>query len=135
MTGDWTTYEDIVQRFHPLGTLSDFVQPNADDDTAAAAAVIGFNNIGTIEAKVAAALRARLGGVMVWEVGQDCRLVETKRSGRVHGVTCPYPNSSLLLAVTRTVQRWEEEYQHTSHATVPVSLQSKRSDNSNDAEL
>ena len=33
-----------------------------------------FNGPGTIAAKTELALRAGAGGVMIWEVGQDCRL-------------------------------------------------------------
>jgi hypothetical protein len=102
VTGDWTTYEDIVQRFNPLSRDGDFAPGDRPNN------FIGFNNIKTIEDKVAAALQLGLGGVMIWEVGQDCRLVATQRSGVVHGVTCPTQNSSLLVAVTNTIQQWKE---------------------------
>ena len=113
-SGDWTTYEDIVQTYHPLAPSADIavvVQGGKEikgkgvsetDETAAKpTSYIGYNGIATIQAKVAEARSLHLGGVMIWEVGQDCRVVETVRVGQTHGVTCPNgKNSSLLQAIS-----------------------------------
>lgn len=91
--GDWTTYEDIVQNAGPLSKYDDEVFKDANG-------FVGFNGIATITAKVAHAVRSKLGGAMIWEVGQDCRLEAVTRYGRTHGVTCPGGvNSSLLFAI------------------------------------
>ena len=43
-----------------------------------------------------------VGGVMIWEVGQDCRVVPVKRGDTVHVKTCPEgEESSLLSAITK----------------------------------
>ncbi|HLV79167.1 MAG TPA: glycoside hydrolase family 18 protein [Chthonomonadaceae bacterium] len=52
------TYADIVRQYHP--------QPDADE-----AAGIFFNGIRTIQQKVQTARQRGLGGVMIWELGQD----------------------------------------------------------------
>ena len=79
--GDWTSYEDLVQRHAPpAGALAP-----ADD----AAGGAGFNGVATIEAKVRFSLNSGLGGVMIWESGQDCREAPVTRDGRTHVRTCP----------------------------------------------
>jgi GH18 family chitinase len=79
--GDWTSYEDLVQRHAPpAGALA------PADDTAGGA---GFNGVATIEAKVRFSLNSGLGGVMIWESGQDCREAPVTRDGRTHVKTCP----------------------------------------------
>jgi len=87
-SGEWFTYEDIVQRQATL-------QPELDtvDD-------IGFNGISTIQAKVRLSINDNAAGVMIWEVGQDCRVKPVYRERQSHPVTCPQPNASLLLAIT-----------------------------------
>ncbi|KAJ1451079.1 glycoside hydrolase superfamily [Pelagophyceae sp. CCMP2097] len=94
-SGDWTTYEDMVQRHHPLGPTADqvFVDGSA----------LGFNGVSTIEAKTKMALKAGLAGVMIWEVGQDCRLRPTVHGKTTHVQTCPSDESSLLVAVQRAI--------------------------------
>jgi GH18 family chitinase len=63
-----------------------------------------FNGIDTIAAKTGYALDRGLGGVMVWELGQDCRVNEVKRGGKVHVKTCPAGReSSLLWAISTRV--------------------------------
>lgn len=99
-TGDWTTYEDLVQR-HPLA-------PDADSVPAPKgrrAATIGFNGVATIERKTAYALEKGLAGVMIWEVGQDCRLVPVTHGATTHVRTCPSDGASLLLAISRAAGR------------------------------
>jgi GH18 family chitinase len=115
-TGDWTTYEDIVQKYHPLSPTADIaivvLNTNGDNDslnengdsTGRPDGYIGFNGIDTISAKTRLALAQGLGGLMIWEVGQDCRVTPTVRVGHTHGVTCPQgSNSSLLEAISRTL--------------------------------
>jgi len=95
-TGDWTTYEDLVQRHDPLAPKVDSVPAPAPDR-----ATIGFNGVKTIEEKTRYALDRDIGGVMIWEVGQDCRLVPVVHGETTHVRTCPSDNSSLLLAISR----------------------------------
>merc|ERR1719443_1269065 len=95
-SGDWTTYEDLVQRHHPLAPDLDSV--SAPD---AKGATIGFNGVKTIEEKTRYALENGIAGVMIWEVGQDCRLVPVVHGKDTHARTCPTDDSSLLLAITR----------------------------------
>jgi len=101
-TGDWTTYEDLQAQFwDQVGG-----DPARDDVVDAAnRRRIGFNGAATVERKTRLAREAGLGGVMIWEVGQDCRLAET--SGKLtHGATkhprtCRSDAASLLRAVSR----------------------------------
>mmetsp|Transcript_148455 Transcript_148455/g.458725 ORF Transcript_148455/g.458725 Transcript_148455/m.458725 type:complete len:298 (+) Transcript_148455:152-1045(+) len=95
-SGDWTTYEDLVQRHAPLSPLADSVAAPAPGK-----ATIGFNGVSTIEEKTRYALDHGLGGVMIWEVGQDCRLAPVVHGKTTHVRTCPSDNSSLLLAISR----------------------------------
>jgi len=107
-TGEPTAYEDIVQQHHPL-------RPEANDvpvdlDKWGGEATLGFNGVKWIEAKTAFALRQGFGGIMIWEVGQDCRRFPVRHGNRTHVRTCPGEDSSLLLAVTRaaTRMRWPQ---------------------------
>lgn len=97
--GDWTTYEDLVQRHDPLALELDAVKAPGGGK-----ASIGFNGVTTIEAKTRYALEQGLGGVMIWEVGQDCRLVQVTHGTTTHVRTCPSDEKSLLLAITRAIQ-------------------------------
>jgi chitinase len=81
MTGDWTTYEDIVQRHHPLPPGVDEVPTNNGS--------IHFNGVDMIRRKVTMALSEGAGGVMIWESGQDCRLVSVTHGSTTHARTCP----------------------------------------------
>jgi GH18 family chitinase len=64
-SGDWTTYEDILRKYHDsLGRELDVVPAfDSNDDS-----FIGFNNQATIVKKTNLALQLGLGGVMIWEV-------------------------------------------------------------------
>ncbi|MBV9864971.1 MAG: glycoside hydrolase family 18 protein [Abitibacteriaceae bacterium] len=67
------TYAEIMQQYHPL--------PNSDE-----VAGIYFNGIQTMRQKTRYALEQHLGGVMIWELGQDT-----------------HDQTSLLLAIHQTV--------------------------------
>jgi len=99
-TGDWTTFEDLVQRHAPLDPSLDTV-PAKKGETG----YIGFNGRATIAAKTRAAMERGLGGVMIWEAGQDCRVFAVTHGDKTHGVTCPNgKQSSLLEAMTEAIQ-------------------------------
>ena len=56
----------------------------------------------TIQRKVRHAVRSGIGGVMVWEIGQDCRVEAVSHGETVHAKTCPHgEESSLLVAISR----------------------------------
>jgi GH18 family chitinase len=96
--GRWETYEDLLKRGAAYHTDLDSVAPARDGETGGWA----FNSPTAIVAKTKLA-RRRLGGVMVWEAGQDCRLGETRHrtSREVHVRTCGNDDDSLLVAVAR----------------------------------
>ena len=97
-TGDWKTYEDIVQQ-SPSTKNSD----SLPGDNGGAWL---FNGPSTIATKTELAIQAGAGGVMVWEVGQDCRRVAVKRDGVEHRVTCPNgPEDSLLKSIAKVCVR------------------------------
>eukprot|EP00929_Paragymnodinium_shiwhaense_P068694 TRINITY_DN34598_c0_g1_i1.p2 TRINITY_DN34598_c0_g1~~TRINITY_DN34598_c0_g1_i1.p2 ORF type:complete len:379 (-),score=125.84 TRINITY_DN34598_c0_g1_i1:404-1540(-) len=96
-TGDWTTYEDLVQRHEPLDAKMDTV--DAPDKKGS----IGFNGVKTIEAKTKYAIEKGTGGVMIWEAGQDCRLVPVVHGKKTHVRTCPSDDASLLRAISRAI--------------------------------
>jgi len=100
-SGDWTTYEDLVQRHDPLSPSKDSVR--APKDQGGSKYTIGFNGVTMIERKTRYALEQGTGGVMIWEVGQDCRLVPVTHGKKTHVRTCPKDESSLLLAITRAI--------------------------------
>ena len=60
-----------------------------------------FNGRQTIAEKVRLARRLGLGGVMIWEVGQDCRMRAVIHGDTTHGVTCPEGEASSLLVALR----------------------------------
>ena len=102
-TGDWTTYEDLVQRHAPLPKDVDSVSPSGD---VGGGDSVGFNGVTTIGMKTRLALREHLGGVMIWEVGQDCRLAPVTHGDTTHVATCPDgEESSLLIAISRAIAR------------------------------
>jgi len=109
-SGDWTTYEDLVQRHHPLDPSLDSVPaPKGEGKQQQGGETIGFNGRVTIGEKTAAAFRQGLGGVMIWEAGQDCRMVAVTHGDKTHGVTCPDgEKSSLLVAMTDAIRGQEE---------------------------
>jgi GH18 family chitinase len=91
---EWVTYEDIVQKNHPL-----------DPETDEVGGKLGFNGVNTIVTKTRHAIQQKLGGVMIWEVGQDCRLFPVKHGTTEHVSTCPNgEDSSLLVAISRAMQ-------------------------------
>ena len=97
-SGDWTTYEDIVQKHLALG-------PGDDAAPGEGGGAVHFNGRATIAQKVRDARAAGLGGVMIWEAGQDCRVEAVTRGGTTHRVTCPRgEGDSLLAAMTAAVR-------------------------------
>eukprot|EP00434_Breviolum_minutum_P027461 symbB.v1.2.024278.t2/scaffold2286.1/size83374/3 len=50
-------------------------------------------------------LEQGLAGVMIWEVGQDCRLKPVVHGPTTHVRTCPQDDASLLLAISKTLER------------------------------
>ena len=88
MKGHWTTYEDLLKQISPFDANLDVVE-----DTY-------FNGVETIKRKVKRAIDSGIAGVMIWEVGQDCRLEPVSLAiGQLHVVTCPTPQASLLRAI------------------------------------
>ena len=88
-----TSIEDAQKKFSWCRTSQDVVSSQY------------FNGVATIEVKTKAALKENLGGVMIWEAGQDCRRVAVTHGGKTHEVTCPDgEKSSLLAAVNRALQ-------------------------------
>jgi len=95
--GDWVTYEDLVQE-HDLTGKEDTVSKNGVG--------VGFNGRKTLAWKVKLAIKEKLGGVMIWEVGQDCRVNPVQRGEVVHVSTCPKgEESSLLAQITETKEK------------------------------
>jgi len=88
-TGDWKSYEDLVQAHRPL--------PSVDE-----AGGYYFNGADTISAKTREAAALGLGGVMIWEVGQDCRLNPVTHGPTTHVRTCPDGDESSLLVALRS---------------------------------
>lgn len=102
-SGEWKTYEDIIQKW-PARKNSDIVTLKRKNQ------VWTFNGVTSIKAKVAAAIDQGAAGVMIWEVGQDCRRNPVLRDGQTHVATCSRDSDSLLLAISdvlasRGVQR------------------------------
>ena len=95
--GDWITYEDIVQKNSLTGK---------EDEVPKDGALVGFNGRRTIAWKTKLAFNEGAGGVMIWEVGQDCRVHPVTRGDTVHVSTCPRAeDSSLLAAITEAVKK------------------------------
>ncbi|CAK9018963.1 Probable chitinase 2 [Durusdinium trenchii] len=95
-SGEWTTYEDLVQKHWPLNPALDAVDVPGG-------ASIGFNGVTTMSLKTNHTLQEGLAGVMIWEVGQDCRLQPVVHGSTTHVRTCPEDEASLLLAISRTL--------------------------------
>lgn len=101
--GNWVTYEDIVQHHQGAGWWNGALDEVVTQDERGRASKLGFNGVDTIFARTAYAAE-KAGGVMIWEVGQDCRIVPTKHAdGTSHVRTCPGEGDqwSLLAAITR----------------------------------
>ena len=80
---EWRSYEDLVQK------------PDA---------AFNFNSIGMIERKTRLALDNAAGGLMIWEIGQDCRVQAVTRNDKTHVVTCPRgEEDSLIVAIGRQI--------------------------------
>ena len=89
-TGEWKSYEDIVQQYYST--------PWAKQNE-----VHGYyyNGPELIQRKTRLAIELGLGGVMIWEVGQDCRVHAITHGLTTHVVTCPYGEDSSLLTAIR----------------------------------
>ena len=99
ISGDWITYEDIVQQHSLTGK---------EDEVTKDGVKVGLNGKNTISWKVKLAVTEKIGGVMIWEVGQDCRVNPVKRGETVHVATCPKgEDSSLLAAITNTKRKYK----------------------------
>ena len=90
-TGDWKSYEDLVQRHHASLAVDSDETPDG----------YFFNSPALITRKTRLAAELGLGGVMIWEVGQDCRVKQVTHGETTHGVTCPDGESSALLTAVR----------------------------------
>ena len=91
--GEWTTYEDILHKHSPLKPGVDIVNN------------IGFNSVETIVKKSIMALEKGIGGLMIWEIGQDCRLKPVPREDTTHQRTCQKDSDSLLVAITKSLEK------------------------------
>ena len=111
-TGDWVTYEDIVQQNQLVGKALQkldsvpVLQKEGAQIGTPSGHSMGFNGFKTIGKKTAHAAKAGVGGVMIWEVGQDCRIHPVTTGGTTHVTTCPDgENSSLLVAIQRAMRK------------------------------
>ena len=101
-SGDWKSWEDLIQQH--IGTLRG--DPARDE-----VAGYYFNGPQMIQRKVELAARLGLGGVMIWEVGQDCRQHGFRRQNKhtmaetTHQPTCPDGAASSLLAAIDRAKR------------------------------
>jgi GH18 family chitinase len=93
-TGEWKTYEDLVQQ-HKLEASMDEVAGEY------------FNGVEMIKRKTKLSFDKEIGGVMIWEVGQDCRVSPVTRDGTTHVKTCPNGDQDSLLAAIRIVVQEE----------------------------
>ena len=97
--GEWTTYEDLVQQHDLTGKEDEVVKDGVK---------IGLNGKNTIGWKVKLAMTEKIGGVMIWEVGQDCRVSPVTRGDTLHVRTCPKgEESSLLAVITKTKKKYK----------------------------
>mmetsp|Transcript_30981 Transcript_30981/g.71965 ORF Transcript_30981/g.71965 Transcript_30981/m.71965 type:complete len:158 (-) Transcript_30981:177-650(-) len=98
-TGDWKSYEDLLK--------SAAVQAQLDNDE-----VDGwyFNSVSLIGRKTTLAVDLGLRGVMIWEVGQDCRANAVVRGQTTHVATCGPAGkaSSLLQAIASSMPAGED---------------------------
>ena len=98
LSGEWITYEDLVQKHSLTGK---------EDEVTNDGIKVGLNGKNTISWKVKLAVTEKIGGVMIWEVGQDCRVEPVRRGDTVHVRTCPQgEESSLLAAITKTKKKY-----------------------------
>lgn len=102
-TGDWVTYEDLVQQHQLVGEVK-----QALDSVKVEGGTMGFNGVKTISRKTLYAAQQSLGGVMIWEVGQDCRIHPVTHGATTHVTTCPEgEKSSLLVAIGNAMKEAE----------------------------
>ena len=74
----WRSYEDIIQPQHTAvadNVIADGVRDDFYDD----GGVWTFNSVSTIEKKSRWAIENGAGGLMIWEIGQDCRVSHNYR--------------------------------------------------------
>jgi len=103
--GDWVTYEDLIQNHQDLLPEDDsVVKVVMDKGELKERLIIGFNGQETLKWKTELAFGNGLAGIMVWEVGQDCRVNPVVRGETVHVRTCPGQGEekSLLYSLTST---------------------------------
>ena len=98
-TGEWKSYEDLVQEHSRAAGGG--LQPADEWAQRDEAAGYFFNGPALIERKTRLALEAGLGGVMIWECGQDCRVHAVTHGDTTHAVTCPHGEDSALLTAIR----------------------------------
>ena len=83
-TSDWKSYEDLIQNPDPA---------------------FNYNDVEMIKQKTQLAKHHGLGGMMIWEVGQDCRVQAHTRDGVFHKTTCPRKHaSSLMVAIATQIE-------------------------------
>jgi len=101
INGDWVTYEDLLRDHQLVGHHKQALDSVPAKEEGA---VIGFNGMRTISRKTKYAIKHGIGGVMIWEVGQDCRVNPVTHGTTTHVTTCAEgENSSLLAGIHRTL--------------------------------
>jgi len=96
-TGDWKSWEDIQKEFRPARGLN-------------RAGSYFYNGPELVEKKVKLAKDLGLGGIMIWELGQDCRLHKHTSELKEFPATCINgEDSSLLFAVHRAVSSFYKD--------------------------
>jgi len=98
-TGEWRSYEDLLK----APEFPDGPSQSRDTDETQG---FYYNGPATIARKTRLAASLGLQGIMIWEVGQDCREAPVVRRGKVlHVQTCPSegPAASLLSAIGEVV--------------------------------
>jgi len=88
--GDWVTYEDLIQQHDDLLPEDDsVVKVVMEKGDLKERKIIGFNGEETLKWKAELAFGNGLAGLMIWEVGQDCRVNPVVRGDTTHARTCP----------------------------------------------
>jgi len=103
--GDWVTYEDLIQQHNDLLPEDDsVVKVVMEKGDLKERKIIGFNGEETLKWKAELAFGNGLAGLMIWEVGQDCRVNPVVRGDTTHVRTCPGQGEerSLLHGLTST---------------------------------
>ena len=119
--GDWKSYEDL-QKDNAL-----MLSQNKVGDQY-------FNGVKMIRKKVRHAIERGMGGVMIWEVGQDCRVQEKKTGDVIHVQTCTSKDSSLLLAITYEILLVQRE-QNVEGSDVPSKVRVGREEEKEEGQL